>query len=312
MWVIMTIQILLLILSFVLLYFGAELALEQAEKIGHYFKLSPLVIGVFLVGFGTSLPEFFVSQLACYRGVDDIALGNVVGSNISNIFLILGISMLVVPINMGLNELREQVWFHLGVTALLIVVLSRNYLDLISSLLLAIFFLTYLYFTLRRMRQQEVGKQEDSTDLQWYSPILLLIGFALLYEGGELLVSSGSYVGEAIGISKYVLSAIVVAFGTSFPELMTAIIACIKKKDVNLIVGNIIGSNVFNIAFVLGSLGIYKVKLETSFLMEFIVLIGMSLVFLMGYWFKQRWHKTVGTLFLLGYCGVVIWWVYYS
>lgn len=310
----MTIQVLLLLLSFVLLYYGAEFALEQAEVIGKYFHLSPLVIGVLLVGFGTSLPEFFVSQLATFRGSSEIALGNIVGSNISNIFLILGVALLIVPIGISSKALKDQFVFHIGITLLLIYVLTRPEMLITSSLLLMAFFMSYLYFTFRRMKKEGISDKElkERVQLGWKAPTLLITGFILLYLGGELLVSSGQKIGKALGVSEYVLSAIVVAFGTSFPELMTALIASIKKKDVNLIIGNIIGSNIFNVAFVLGSLGIYKFKILTDFSMEFGVLTAVSVIFLLLHYKKESIGRLIGISFLLTYSGIVYWWLTHS
>lgn len=309
----MTIQVLLLLLSFVLLYYGAEFALEQAEAIGKFFRLSPLVVGVLLVGFGTSLPEFFVSQLAAYRGVPEMALGNIVGSNISNIFLILGIALLIVPIGVNSKALKDQFLFHIGITLLLIFVLTRSEMSIISSLALIIFFLFYLYFTFRRMRKEGLSDEEPvESELNWKAPVVLLIGFTFLYAGGELLVSSGKALGMNLGISEYVLSAIVVAFGTSFPELMTALIACIKKKDVNLIIGNIIGSNIFNVAFVLGSLGVYKFDIKTDFKMEFSALLAVSLLFLLLHFTRVKIGRVVGIFFLMSYGGIIYWWLTHS
>ena len=204
----MTIQVLLLLLSFILLYYGAEIALEQAEVIGKFFHLSPLVIGVLLVGFGTSLPEFFVSQLACYRGAPEIALGNIVGSNISNIFLILGISLLLVPIMIKSKDLLEQFIFHTIITLLLIGALLQRSFSWPSSLVLVIFFAVYLYFTFSRMRKEQKHSNAEriKTKLSWTAPILMLVGFALLYGGGELLVSAGKSIGVSFGLSEYVLS----------------------------------------------------------------------------------------------------------
>jgi cation:H+ antiporter len=308
----MTIQVLLLLFSFVLLYYGAEFALEQAEVIGRYFHLSPLVIGVLIVGFGTSLPEFFVSQLACFRDVPGIALGNIVGSNIGNIFLILGISLLLVPIGVASRSLKEQFGFHIIITGILIWILTRQQYNWSSAILLVLAFMVYLYLTFQRMRSEQRKNSEirDATvELSWKAPVLLILGFVLLYAGGELLVSSGKVVGRALGMSEYVLSAIVVAFGTSFPELITALIACKKRKDVNLIIGNIIGSNIFNAAFVLGSLGLYSFPIKTNFTVELSVLGTISIYFLLLSFIRQKIFRLHGLLFLSIYGGVVWYWI---
>ena len=137
----------------------------------------------------------------------------------------------------------------------------------------------------------------------------LILGFALLYGGGELLVSSGTALGKIFGISSYIISAIFIAFGTSFPELVTALIACLKKKNTDLITGNIIGSNIFNVAFVLGGLGFYNVKIEQNFHVE-MYLLGAAAIFLMLLaLIKKNFGRPAGILFLASYGFVVFHWI---
>ena len=141
----MALDFLYLVLSIVGLYFGAEFALDAAEKIGERFGLPPLLVGVFIIGFGTSLPEFFVSQIACYRGSPDISLGNIVGSNIANIYLILGIAGLLTIIRITERQIKIQLIFHLIITVLLSVFLFTKQVNFISSAILIMFFIIYLY-----------------------------------------------------------------------------------------------------------------------------------------------------------------------
>src|SRR5690606_31963882 len=136
----MLVQALLLLVSLIALYYGAELALGSAEKIGRYFRLSPLVIGLVIVGFGTSLPELFVSQLAVLRGRSDIALGNIIGSNVANLFLILAVAGLCAPLILRTKEIRNQLFLHLGVTLVLIFVMTQEVLNYMSSVVLLLFF----------------------------------------------------------------------------------------------------------------------------------------------------------------------------
>src|SRR5690606_19658954 len=251
----MLVQALLLLVSLGALYYGAELALGSAEKIGRYFRLSPLVIGLVIVGFGTSLPELFVSQLAAARGRADIALGNVIGSNVANLFLILAIAGMIAPLVLRTKEIMQQLFLHLGVTLVLIAVMTQETLTPISSISLLMFFCAFIYFTIFKQGKKEEEDEEEVEPIGVKAWVKLVTGFVLLYGGGELLVSSGSQLGELAGVSPFVISAIFVAFGTSFPELVTSLIAVKEGKDLDLVTGNILGSNVFNVAFVLGSLG---------------------------------------------------------
>ena len=308
----MLLQALLLLLAIVILYFGAEFALDSAEKVGRYFGLSPLVIGLLIVGFGTSLPEFFVSHLACYRGHSDIALGNIVGSNIANLFLILGGSGTVTTLFVQRREISLQFFIHIILTVILIGILYYGKLNLITVGVLVLFFGSYLWHTFHEMKKQRAHLHDDD-DLDEELDLLtlgkLLLGFSLLYGGGELLVSSGSKLGEFLGISSYIISAIFIAFGTSFPELVTALIACLKKKNTDLITGNIIGSNIFNVAFVMGGLGFYDIKINQNFHVE-MMLLGAAAIFLMLLpLIKRNFGRPAGILFLGSYGFVVFHWI---
>jgi len=301
------VQFLFLILSLAVLYFGAEFALSGAEKVGKYFGLSPLVIGLVIVGFGTSLPEFFVSQISCWTGHPELALGNIVGSNIANLFLIMGISGLLTELHISKSEIKEQMIWHLALTALLIFVLTRQDFSLLSAFLLGSFFVIYMGKTYRKMKKDKISEEPDPNREPLSAMVVgkLMLGFILLYVGGELLVKSGSELGRLLGIKEYVISAIFVAFGTSLPELITALIACWKKKDADLIAGNIIGSNIFNVAFVMASLGGYTITFDRAFSFEIAVLLGASLFLLGLSVMRKNFFRLSGGFFLVIYVGVI-------
>ncbi|MGB0453252.1 MAG: calcium/sodium antiporter [Bacteriovoracaceae bacterium] len=301
-------QILLLTISIVGLYFGAEFALDASEKVGKRFGLPPLVIGLVLIGFGTSLPELFVSQLASFRGQGGIALGNIIGSNVANSFLILGISSLIVPLSLASSELRPQFIFHFIVHLMIVIFFQFFGISPISSLFLILFFVIYISFTLITQKHEDEDESETE-NLNFMVYAKLFLGFALLYASGELLVSSGSELGGIIGISPFVISAIFVAFGTSFPELVTAILACKKKKDTDLIVGNILGSNIFNISLVLGSIGFYNIETESRFLYESSILMFFCLITFALFKFKKSLNRLTGLIFLSIYLGSVYYWL---
>ncbi len=305
-------QVLLLVLAIGILYFGAEFALDSAEKIGFYFGLSPLVIGLLIVGFGTSLPEFFVSQLASYRGHPEIALGNIVGSNIANLFLILGVSGIITTLVVQKREIKIQFFIHIILTLALIGVLTYGKLNFLTLGVFSLFFLLYLFQTFQEMKKGRIEASPDDESPEKIGLMTtgkLILGFALLYAGGELLVLSGTKIGELLGVSSYIISAIFIAFGTSFPELVTALIACIKKKDTELITGNIIGSNIFNVAFVLGSLGFYDIEIKQSFHVELCLIGGAALYLMLLPLIKKNFGKLSGLIFLSGYGYAVFHWV---
>jgi cation:H+ antiporter len=310
-----TIQFIYFLFSIWALYWGAELALEAAEKIGLYLGMSPLVIGLVLIGFGTSLPEMFVSHLAVGQGDSSIAIGNIIGSNVANIFLIMGVSSLLAPLFILRKEILVQLFIHLGLTSLLAVIAFFWGFNRASSITLLIFFISYLAFTFydmiksRKLRQIEEEDVEEVTKIGVMVVLKLLGGFALLYIGGELIVSSGSAIGKHFGISTYVISAIFMALGTSFPELITAILACYRKKNTDLITGNIIGSNIFNVALVLGSIGIYAPLDQVNVHTEVYLLLAVSLLFLILYAVKQNLGKASGITFLAAYGYAVYHWI---
>lgn len=304
----MTIAIGLLILSIVLLYFGAEFSLEGSEKIGYKLGMSPLAVGMLLVGFGTSLPEFFVGHIAAFRGEIGIAFGSLIGSNIANMFLVLGICGLLTPLKADDKSLVHQLFIHLALGFCLFFVLTRDELTVFTAAPLIALCGFYLFMLYRDFLNSDDLPVSDPVQNLPLVLIKMFAGFGMLYLGGELLVKSGTDICEIIGIDTYIISAIFIAFGTSFPELVTSVIACVKKKDTNLILGNIIGSNLFNCAFILGSLGIYNFKIEGDYLTEVYSLIaGASFLVILGV-AKKSFRYFGSILFLGGYTYMVGYW----
>jgi cation:H+ antiporter len=288
----MLLQAALLLASIVGLYFGAEFALDSGERIGRRFGLSPLVIGLLIIGFGTSLPEFFVSHLASYNGEFNIAIGNVIGSNVANSYLVLGVCAFITPLALEGKDLKKQIFVLIAVHLFLAFGLYFLGISYALAIGFTLIFLYYLYETLFKASEEEASSDHP-----------------LLYLSGELLVASGSELGRLAGISTYVISAIFVAFGTSFPELVTGILSCVKKKETDLIVGNIIGSNVFNLALVLGSVSFYQFKLESHYMIESIVLVLFTLILLFLNLRKGKIGKGLGIVFLLTYLSMAGYWV---
>ena len=271
----MLLQVFFLILSVVALYYGASWALESAERIGFSLGLSPLTIGLFIVGFGTSLPEFFVSQFAAYRGAFPMALGNILGSNIANLLLIMGMTALVAPLPLKKNEVGGQLFFHLLLTLLLLAIMASSVLSPFWALGLVLFFILYLRYNFGRGTLQVPPRDKD---LGPREITFLLLGLGFLFLGGELLVYAGTELGILFGVSPFVISTVLVAFGTSFPELVTCLLAVGRKKDTNLIVGNLVGSNVFNVSFVLASLTPYSPPLSGDYFQSALFLLVPSLI----------------------------------
>lgn len=306
----MLVQVLYFILGLGALYYGAEFSLESAEKIGKKFKMSPLLIGLFIVGFGTSLPEFFVSQVAGINGKFDMSLGNIVGSNAANIFLVLGVCGLFVDLKTDNEDLKFQFLFHLIVTFACGVIFYLKKVNLITLLIFFGLFILYFFKNFKANKVKDHDEQVIHVGAKEYG--LLVLGFSFLYGGGELLIYSGSHLSRSLNISEYTISAILVAFGTSFPELVTSLIACRKKKDTDLIIGNVIGSNIFNLCFVLGSVGVYNFSLKSSYPLEIMILLATSILFVLGAKAKVKIGRLVSSVFLIIYFGLSYYWVSYS
>ena len=307
----MVLEVTVLFLSLAALCKGADYLLEASEKIGVAMGLSPLAVGFFLIAFGTSLPELFVSHSASLRGYPEIALGNIIGSNISNIFLILGVASLWMPLPLAGEEVKEQLVLHGLLCALFVGLLAWGRLDALGSLALLFFFGYSILRTYRKMRGRE------SADSESISPgvgllVKFFIGLIFLAAGGDFVVKSASVIALRLEIGEYIVSAVLVALGTSLPELVTVIRACSQKRNAGLIVGNVIGSNIFNVAFVMGSLGIYSIPLSWNFSPEAILLVVISCVFLWLCKLGRNLDRVAGAMLLAGYGGIIVWWLAFS
>jgi cation:H+ antiporter len=314
------IWVLLLIISFAMLYYGAELSLESSEVIGKKLGLSPLLVGMLLIGFGTSLPEGFVGHIAAFDGRGSIALGSLVGSNIANMLLILGVSSLFTQLLILEKGLKQQLVIHFFLGIALWFVLQAKSLTLLTATPLLVIIAIYMYFVYREVKhnpyveeklesEEPENKEEKKKKNTGVIFIKMLFGFGLLFIGGELLVDNAIKVCNFIGIEEYVISAILVAFGTSFPELVTSLLAALKGKDSNLIIGNIVGSNVFNCALILGSLGIYEFEITQNLQVEVIILLIGSGYLLFLNLFKINFNLFSGIIFLAGYSAAIIHWL---
>lgn len=256
----MVMMIVLLISGTVLLYFGAELLVKGSSNLAMRCGVSALVAGLTIVAFGTSAPELVVSIKAALDGLGDIAVGNVIGSNIFNIAIILGLSALIHPMKVHLNVLKVDTPVMLASSVLLMAVLHDLYLSRVEGIFLFAGIIAYMTFTIitaRRTGETKVDfPLEQLTPKKKVTPVLDIIfvigGLCLLVLGSRFFVNGAVSLARAIGVSEAVIGLTIVAVGTSLPELATSIIASIKKED-DIAIGNIIGSNIFNILAILGT-----------------------------------------------------------
>ena len=241
----------LFILGLAGLFFGGELLVRGASAIARSFRLSPMVIGLTIVGFGTSAPEMLVSVQAALAGSPAIAIGNVVGSNIANILLILGISAVIAPLIIPVRKLWRDLGFMLLATAVIWVMLLDGNVTRLDGLLLIlglVVFLAVAFLT------GKVEPEEDTSgDMpQWKAWAYTLGGLVVLVIGARLLVDGATEIARGFGVSEAVIGLTIVAVGTSLPELATSVVAAIRKQT-EIAVGNIVGSNIFNIFGILGT-----------------------------------------------------------
>jgi cation:H+ antiporter len=253
--------LLLFVIGFILLIKGADLLVEGASSIARRLKISDLVIGLTIVAFGTSTPELFVNIAASLKGNTDIAIGNVLGSNISNIFLILGTSSIIYP----LRVTRGTVWKEIPFSLLAVIVLAVlandvlidgrafSTLSRIDGLVFISFFIIFIYYTFGIAQKIEGMEDHVSSKHHGFSRAILMVivGFAGLGFGGQWIVNGAVYLATRFGMSESLVGLTIVAVGTSLPELATSAVAA-YKKNVEIAVGNVVGSNIFNVFFVLG------------------------------------------------------------
>lgn len=251
------------ILGLITLVLGAQVLVRGASKLALSFGISPLVLGLTIVAFGTSAPELAVSVRSAIGGQADIALGNVVGSNILNVLLILGISALIAPLLVAPQIIRQEVPIMIGVSLLLFVLAADGEISRANGALLFGFLIFYTLFLIRQSRRASQNTQseydeafgqakETSWDRHWSVQILLiLVGLGLLVFGAHYLVIAAVNFARILGLSEMVIGLTIVAIGTSLPELATSVIAMLRGER-DIAVGNVIGSNIFNILGVLG------------------------------------------------------------
>ena len=254
-------QILMLVGGFVLLIKGADILVSGASSIAANFKVSKMLIGLTIVAFGTSAPEFAVSISSLANGTTDMLLGNVFGSNIMNILLLIGIGALICPIIVKRDTVIKEIPILLLISSALVVLYldmslangSRNEITREDAIICLLFFGIFLYYLIAMARRNRAAIDEDEKPEFKLGKSFLLTGLGLIgiIGGSQLVVSGASGIAHGFGISDRLIALTVVALGTSLPELITTITAA-RRRETDLIVGNIIGSNIFNICIVLG------------------------------------------------------------
>lgn len=314
------INILFLIGGLVFILFGANALTDGAASVAKRFKISNLVIGLTIVAFGTSAPEFTVSVISALKGSSDIAIGNVVGSNMFNTLMIVGCTALVVPIVITKGTLKREIPLCILSSVVLLVCSNDIFLDgasgnLISrtdGLLLLCFFLIFLGYTFaiaHKNKNEDSGQEiiEIKKMPVWKSVFFILLGLAALISGGQFFVDGAVGIARGLGISESIIGLTLVAGGTSLPELATSVTAALKKNP-EMAIGNVIGSNLFNIFFVLGaSASIKPLGLGgiSNFDLAALIVSGI-LLYAVSLFFKQRTITRIeGAVLILCYIAYI-------
>ena len=305
-----------IIIGFGLLVWGAERFVHGAAAIAQNFGVPPLIIGLTVVGIGTSAPEILISMVASYEGNPALAVGNALGSNITNIALVLGITALVMPLTVKSETLRREypIMFIIMLVALMLVM--DNHLGQIDGLILISGLFVMLYWMIQTAKkqkrdpmekefEQEIPKISTQKAFLWFT-----IGLVLLIISSRGLVWGSVNIAKAAGISDLVIGLTIVAIGTSLPELAASIMSALKKEH-DIAIGNIIGSNMFNMLVVFGIPGLMSPHIIDSAILErdFPFMIGLSIaLFIMAYGFKGqgRINRFEGSLLLGGYVSYMV------
>jgi len=281
----------LLVVGFALLIKGADFFVEGASKIASLLRVSPLLIGLTIVAFGTSSPEATVSILAALEGSAEVSLGNVIGSNIFNITLVVGITALINPLKVESATIRKEIPFTLLGSMVLLVVISDIALQGFSSnlitrgdgfifLLIFSVFMYYIFEVAKNNREQMETEDVTEKSPLGKNAVRTVFGLAAIIFGGEMVVRNSTEIAVSLGMSETLVGLTIVAVGTSLPELVTSVTAAIKKQS-EIALGNIVGSNIFNIFFVLGTSSIITpLPVNDKIFMDIFILLFLTVVLL--------------------------------
>ena len=312
----MVIQILLLVLGFALLVKGADWFVDGAAGIATKFGIPQLVIGLTIVAMGTSAPEAAVSITAAFAGNAEITIGNIVGSNVLNILIILGITALVYPVAVQKSSLVFDIPVVLLATAILFVLGYDGNISRLDGIIMLVVFVAYLFFLFwdakrpKKLESAEVKKEEaeneetknEGKNLSLPKALIFtVIGLVLIVAGSNFVVKSATFIATALGLSQRFIGLTIVALGTSLPELFTSVTAAMKKNS-DIAVGNIVGSNIFNILFIVGLSGlIIPVPFAPAFRFDTLVSGVAAILLLLCSLPKKRLSRIAGIFFLICY-----------
>lgn len=295
-------QVIILLVGFIFLVKGADWFVEGAASIARKLGIPQLIIGLTIVAMGTSMPEAAVSITAALQQNAGITIGNVVGSNILNIFIILGITALITNVKIQKSTIRYEIPFMIFITIILMICgMTDMKITFIEGIFLWILFIAYLVYLFVMAKNGETQEEEEKDIPVWKCLIFILIGGILVVKGSDFAVSGASAIARYFGMSERFIGLTIVAFGTSLPELVTSVTAA-KRGNAGIAIGNIVGSNIFNILFVIGTTSlICNVPFESKFMVDTIIAIIAGLILWFGTMKHQELRKPCGIVMLLCY-----------
>lgn len=309
------------VVGFVLLIFGANSLVDGSASLAKRYKIPNIVIGLTIVALGTSSPELVVNLIASFRGAADVAMGNILGSNISNILLILGLSAVIFPLAVNNNTQWKEVPLAILAALVLGVLANDALIDGIAEskiyrsdgIVLTAFFLLFMFYAYGISRLDETHEPIKVREFpKWRSIFMILAGVAGLVVGGKWIVDGAIFFATKWGMSEAIVSLTIVAVGTSLPELATCVVAAYKRNP-GIIIGNVIGSNIFNIFFVLGVSAVIR-PLPFSSKMNFDIVVGViaSLLLFLFLLFPrkrilERWQGWMLVILYLFYIVLLLW-----
>ncbi|HLR68883.1 calcium/sodium antiporter [Virgibacillus alimentarius] len=301
-----------LLIGFVLLIKGADLFVDGSSNIATLLRISPVLIGLTIVAFGTSSPEATVSIIAALKGNAGVSLGNVIGSSIFNITLVVGIAAFIYPLKVESETTKKEIPFTLLASVVLLVLSSdmilqgfdNNALTRSDGLIFLLFLSIFIYyvFEVAMKNRQKADDRKIPDSVKWGKSILFaVLGLAGIILGGEMVVRNGTKIAYSLGMSETLVGLTIIAIGTSLPELVTSIAAALKKQS-EIALGNIVGSNIFNILFVLGSASVISpLVVDGKVFIDLLVLIFLTVLLLIFSRTNYKIGKIEGMLLVFGY-----------
>ena len=315
----MIIQILILLGGLALILLGANSLVDGSSSIAKKFGISEFVIGLTIVGIGTSTPEMVVSFLSAFQGKSEMALGNVIGSNIFNILMILGVTTLISPITMSKENRVKDIPMNIIVTGALLLIwvlhsvlgIGANEISRFEGALMLAAFAAYLWMMFRSgsNSSEETSEEETKTYSTWMSLLMIVAGLACLIGGGKLFVNSATYIAQALNLSEKFIAITIMAAGTSLPELATCIVAARKGRN-QMALGNVLGSNIANILMIVGGAAVISpLSLHAISIVDLSVMMIAGLVlWSSAYTIKRdRIDRREGLIFILIEVAYMVW-----